>query len=156
MSSIIYSAHLYSVEQNHVRAFILAFRDGGTWHDLARRCFPGYIATSVLQCQACSSQRLVIHFWITEEANARAERSPTMTALKELVHRLTRDSHDLGVFAFEPSLEKDHRVLDSFRSMTAHFAGEPANGPFLFNRTGDSRHYPRTAPAVPSNIWEGP
>jgi hypothetical protein len=57
---MIYSVHTYIVAQP--RPFLLAFRDSGLWHILARRRLPGDIGTSVPRSQACSSQWLVIHF----------------------------------------------------------------------------------------------
>jgi hypothetical protein len=71
--------------------------------------------------RAAFFERLLVS--MARHPHARAEQSPTMTALKELVHRLTGDPHDLGVFAFEPSIEENERILDAFRSMAARFAG---------------------------------
>ena len=119
---MIYSLHLFTVEQPDVRVFLLVFRDGGPWHDLARRSFPGYIATSVLR-NACSSQWLVIHFWINEESHTKAQQLPAMAILEDMAQRLTRESCDLGVFAFPPRVEADESVFGAFHSMTTRLDG---------------------------------
>jgi hypothetical protein len=118
---MIYSVYTYTVD--HPRPFLLTFCDAGLWHLLARRRFSGYIGTSVLRSQARSSQWLVIHFWLNAEAQAKAVQSSTMVALEELTRQLARDSRDLGGFAFQPRLEEDHHLLETFKSMATSIAG---------------------------------
>ena len=118
---MVYSVHIYTV--NQPRPFLLAFRHFGVWRLLARRCLPGYVATTVTRHPTCSSMWLVIHFWVSEEAHVRALQSPTMAALEELTHRLTKNSRHLGVFTFEPGIEEGDRIIDGIRwVMTARVA----------------------------------
>jgi len=117
---MIYSVHTYTV--NQPRPFLLAFCDAGIWHLLARRRFSGYIGTSVLRSRASSSQWLVIHFWSSEEAQVKALQSPTMAVLEELTRQLTLASLDLGVFAFQPKLEQDYHLLETFQSLATSIA----------------------------------
>jgi len=66
---------------------------------------------------------LVIHFWVSEETHVRALQSPTMAALEELTHKLTKNSRHLGVFTFEPGIEEGDRIIDGIRwVMTARVA----------------------------------
>jgi hypothetical protein len=113
---MVYSVHVYTV--NQPRPFLLAFRHFGIWRLLARRRLPGYVATTVIRHQTCSSMWLVIHFWISEEAHIRALQSPTIAALEELTHRLSQNSRDLGVFTFETGIEEGDRIIDVFQSVT--------------------------------------
>jgi hypothetical protein len=117
---MIYSVLTYTVYQP--RPFLLTFCDAGIWHLLARRRFSGYIGTSVLRSPTRPSQWLVIHFWLNEEAQAKAVQSSTMVALEGLTRQLTQDCRDLGVFAFQPKLGEDYHLLETFQSLATSIA----------------------------------